>query len=451
MTDLESPKKNNDCYFYYYSTCAKGDNCTFRHEPSALGCETMCSFWKEGKCLNVHCNFRHMELRKNRKVIPCYWESQPIGCLKAHCPFMHQNPRPNDGLSPEKSNISVENSDSGLGDQLNQSSERKVTAVDSLVVNFEEESDGESGPTFSPDKFGNRIVRVKTLEEIKLEKIQAESAAYYSYHGPDTVLQTEDADDLRQRIVRRIISKNTPQSPERTVKIKALSDDRVQINKRLNEDETSLGGGYLRKRRKTVGHFDVSQLQIPLNKDNTALDEPQSSRFKKIINKPQLQDNVQSIRIKTLDEIRAERNARNGNPHTVDPSTTQTNRTEEEESEVSSTCMDEDFQESTRSTEGISYSGLRKIKLRRKLHISDENVESSNDNKESSMDTTDNSRINIVDSMFAENVKENEPVQTNFNKIEDEVLLLDDDDDSENVSLRAEEELLEEIDSLLES
>lgn len=23
MTDLESPKKNNDCYFYYYSTCVK--------------------------------------------------------------------------------------------------------------------------------------------------------------------------------------------------------------------------------------------------------------------------------------------------------------------------------------------------------------------------------------------------------------------------------------------
>nr|CAI5825646.1 unnamed protein product [Callosobruchus analis] len=95
MTDLESPKKNNDCYFYYYSTCAKGDRCGFRHEPSALGCETICSFWKEGKCVNIHCNFRHMELRKNRKAIPCYWETQPVGCLKAHCPFMHQKPKPN--------------------------------------------------------------------------------------------------------------------------------------------------------------------------------------------------------------------------------------------------------------------------------------------------------------------------------------------------------------------
>lgn len=81
---MDSPRKNNDCYFYYYSTCTKvrknhplappvsnpetlqGDNCSFRHEPSALGCETVCSFWKEGKCLNVHCNFRHMELRVSR-------------------------------------------------------------------------------------------------------------------------------------------------------------------------------------------------------------------------------------------------------------------------------------------------------------------------------------------------------------------------------------------------
>lgn len=35
-----------------------------------------------------------MELRKNRKAIPCYWESQPVGCLKEHCPFLHQHPRP---------------------------------------------------------------------------------------------------------------------------------------------------------------------------------------------------------------------------------------------------------------------------------------------------------------------------------------------------------------------
>ncbi|XP_038218760.1 uncharacterized protein LOC119837312 [Zerene cesonia] len=100
---MESPRKFNDCYFYYYSTCTKGDNCVFRHEPSALGCETMCTAWQQGKCLDKHCKLRHMELRKNRKQIPCYWENQPGGCRKKHCPFMHKNPDARtDGIAPSQ-------------------------------------------------------------------------------------------------------------------------------------------------------------------------------------------------------------------------------------------------------------------------------------------------------------------------------------------------------------
>ncbi|CAH0397115.1 unnamed protein product [Chilo suppressalis] len=100
---MESPRKFNDCYFYYYSTCTKGDNCVFRHEPSALGCETMCTAWQQGKCLDKRCKLRHMELRKNRKQIPCYWENQPGGCRKKHCPFMHKNPEARtDGIAPSQ-------------------------------------------------------------------------------------------------------------------------------------------------------------------------------------------------------------------------------------------------------------------------------------------------------------------------------------------------------------
>jgi hypothetical protein len=36
---------NDDCYFFYYSTCAKGQACPFRHEPAALDNETVCTFW----------------------------------------------------------------------------------------------------------------------------------------------------------------------------------------------------------------------------------------------------------------------------------------------------------------------------------------------------------------------------------------------------------------------
>ncbi|CAH2055746.1 unnamed protein product, partial [Iphiclides podalirius] len=100
---MESPRKFNDCYFYYYSTCIKGDNCVFRHEPTALGCETMCTAWQQGKCLDKRCKLRHMELRKNRKQIPCYWENQPGGCRKKHCPFMHKNPDARtDGIAPSQ-------------------------------------------------------------------------------------------------------------------------------------------------------------------------------------------------------------------------------------------------------------------------------------------------------------------------------------------------------------
>ncbi|CAB3232165.1 unnamed protein product [Arctia plantaginis] len=209
---MESPRKFNDCYFYYYSTCTKGDNCVFRHEPSALGCETMCSAWQQGKCLDKRCKLRHMELRKNRKQIPCYWENQPGGCRKIHCPFMHKNPEARtDGIAPSQppqpqsvpTSINVPEQvpeqppmnsgvappvpapqpvpllwqqqrqavvlDSAILGVLPGSGEllggRRVLPphepapnpyaqlpVDPLVVNFEEESDNESAPSSTPTK-----------------------------------------------------------------------------------------------------------------------------------------------------------------------------------------------------------------------------------------------------------------------------------------------------------
>lgn len=86
-------RKNDDCYFYFYSTCTKGDDCPFRHCEAALGTETVCPAWKEGNCLKKSCKFRHMESRKNRSQIPCYWENQPTGCRKPHCVFLHSRPR----------------------------------------------------------------------------------------------------------------------------------------------------------------------------------------------------------------------------------------------------------------------------------------------------------------------------------------------------------------------
>ncbi|XP_071453168.1 zinc finger CCCH domain-containing protein 11A-like [Hetaerina americana] len=226
---METSRKNDDCYFYYYSTCMKGDSCAFRHEPVALGNETMCTFWQQGKCVKPHCTYRHMELRKNRKQIPCYWENQPSGCRKPHCPFMHTTPKDGAASDPEKSkeivaailatsgvrdNSGVERSeaqqenaaresrgqqegervDGGSDGDVGKGGPRRGSQtsseasyvgslpVDPVVVNFEEESDNESVPTSSPAKKSLRkTIHVKTLEEIRLEQIQAESAAFYGY------------------------------------------------------------------------------------------------------------------------------------------------------------------------------------------------------------------------------------------------------------------------------
>ncbi|XP_033217937.1 zinc finger CCCH domain-containing protein 11A-like isoform X2 [Belonocnema kinseyi] len=204
---MEQNHKNTDCYFFYYSKCSKGDTCAFRHEPSALGCETVCSYWQQGNCLNEHCNFRHMELKKNRKSIACYWETQPSGCMKPHCPFLHRNERPgiesstpiNQGKTPETISAKPTNQEwsnrqedskfdgsSTESDQGRGSSEAGSfigsPVVDPLIVNFEEESDSEDAA--SPVKRSHNLSFTADEQE-RLNAIQTEVAAYYEYQPGD--------------------------------------------------------------------------------------------------------------------------------------------------------------------------------------------------------------------------------------------------------------------------
>ncbi|KAG9485365.1 hypothetical protein GDO78_008442 [Eleutherodactylus coqui] len=81
--------QGDDCYFFFYSTCTKGDGCAFRHCEAALGNEMVCTLWQEGRCFRQICKFRHMEIDKKRSEIPCYWENQMSGCQKANCAFHH--------------------------------------------------------------------------------------------------------------------------------------------------------------------------------------------------------------------------------------------------------------------------------------------------------------------------------------------------------------------------
>ncbi|KAJ8259469.1 hypothetical protein GJAV_G00169660 [Gymnothorax javanicus] len=97
----------DDCYFYYYSTCAKGDSCPFRHCEAAMGSETVCTLWQENRCFRNICKFRHMEIKKKRNEIPCYWENQPAGCQKPHCAFHHEKPRMIDGIFVPPSKVPI--------------------------------------------------------------------------------------------------------------------------------------------------------------------------------------------------------------------------------------------------------------------------------------------------------------------------------------------------------
>ncbi|XP_048878476.1 zinc finger CCCH domain-containing protein 11A isoform X1 [Brienomyrus brachyistius] len=97
----------DDCYFYFYSTCTKGDSCPFRHCEAAMGSETVCNLWQENCCFRKICKFRHMEIKKKRSEIPCYWENQPAGCQKPHCAFHHEKPRFIDGIYVPPSKVPI--------------------------------------------------------------------------------------------------------------------------------------------------------------------------------------------------------------------------------------------------------------------------------------------------------------------------------------------------------
>ncbi|XP_017736558.1 PREDICTED: zinc finger CCCH domain-containing protein 11A [Rhinopithecus bieti] len=228
------PNQGEDCYFFFYSTCTKGDSCPFRHCEAALGNETVCTLWQEGRCFRQVCRFRHMEIDKKRSEIPCYWENQPTGCQKLNCAFHHNRGRYVDGLflppsktvlptvpeSPEEevkaSQLSVQQNK--LSVQSNPSPQlRSVMKVESsenvpspthppVVINaadddeddddqFSEEGDETKTPTLQPTPEVHNGLRVtsvrkpavnikqgeclnfgiKTLEEIKSKKMKEKS------------------------------------------------------------------------------------------------------------------------------------------------------------------------------------------------------------------------------------------------------------------------------------
>ncbi|XP_063453904.1 zinc finger CCCH domain-containing protein 11A isoform X2 [Pan paniscus] len=292
------PNQGEDCYFFFYSTCTKGDSCAFRHCEAALGNETVCTLWQEGRCFRQVCRFRHMEIDKKRSEIPCYWENQPTGCQKLNCAFHHNRGRYVDGLflppsktvlptvpeSPEEevkaSQLSVQQNK--LSVQSNPSPQlRSVMKVESsenvpspthppVVINaadddeddddqFSEEGDETKTPTLQPTPEVHNGLRVtsvrkpavnikqgeclnfgiKTLEEIKSKKMKEKSKKQGegSSGVSSLLLHPEPVPGPEKENVRtvvRTVTLSTKQGEEPLV--------RLSLTERLGKRKFSAGG-----------------------------------------------------------------------------------------------------------------------------------------------------------------------------------------------------------------
>lgn len=82
-----------DCYYFLYSRCSKGENCKFRHCYSCKENPVLCKNWELKKKCTISCPFRHSNyhLKKSRSEEMCYWEST-TGCNKEFCEFKHRDP-----------------------------------------------------------------------------------------------------------------------------------------------------------------------------------------------------------------------------------------------------------------------------------------------------------------------------------------------------------------------
>uniref|UniRef100_A0A671FFM0 C3H1-type domain-containing protein n=1 Tax=Rhinolophus ferrumequinum TaxID=59479 RepID=A0A671FFM0_RHIFE len=253
------PNQGEDCYFFFYSTCTKGDSCPFRHCEAALGNETVCTLWQEGRCFRQVCRFRHMEIDKKRSEIPCYWENQPMGCQKLNCAFHHNRGRYVDGLflppsktvlpivpeSPEEEvkacQLTVQQNK--LSVQSNPSPQlRSVMKVESsenvpspthppVVINAADDDEDDDGECLN---FG-----IKTLEEIKSKKMKEKSKKQGegSSGVSSLLLQPQPIPGLEKENVRtvvRTVTLSNKQGEEPMV--------RLSLTERLGKRKFSVGG-----------------------------------------------------------------------------------------------------------------------------------------------------------------------------------------------------------------
>ncbi|NWU24820.1 ZC11A protein, partial [Dyaphorophyia castanea] len=350
--------QGDDCYFYFYSTCNKGDTCAFRHCEAALGSETVCTLWQEGRCFRNVCRFRHMEIDKKRSEIACYWENQPGGCQKHNCAFHHTKGRYVDGLflPPSKTTLPsppeaaedegkmVQMQQNKLSVQSNPSPQlRGVMKVENsenvpspthppVVINAADDDEDDDDqlskegeetktpvqPPTTETHNGLRVIStrksnssakqednlnfgIKTLEEIKLKKLKEK--AKKQGEGPSGVA----VDPLQARSI-PVPEKENVRTVLRTVTLssKEGEDPVIQLNlpDRLGKRKTLMAGKTFLPLRRNVADRLGRKAELQGNADKAPKRGPDKAA------KP-----IEEIRVKTLEEIRLERaNQRRGEP-----------------------------------------------------------------------------------------------------------------------------------------
>ncbi|KAM5239202.1 zinc finger CCCH domain-containing protein 11A [Ctenodactylus gundi] len=318
--------QGEDCYFFFYSTCTKGDSCPFRHCEAALGNETVCTLWQEGRCFRQVCRFRHMEIDKKRSEIPCYWENQPMGCQKLNCAFHHNRGRYVDGLFlppsktvlptvPETSEEEVKASQlavqqNKLSVQNNPSPQlRSVMKVESsenvpspthppVVINaadddeddddqFSEEGDETKTPTLQPTPEVHNGLRgasvrkpgasvkqgetlnfgIKTLEEIKSKKMKEKSKKQGEGSSgiSSLLLQPQSIPGPEKENVRTVV---------RTVTLSSKQGEeplvRLSLTERLGKRKFSVGGDSDPPLKRSLAQRLGKKVEAPeMNNDKT--------------------------------------------------------------------------------------------------------------------------------------------------------------------------------------
>ncbi|XP_053819872.1 zinc finger CCCH domain-containing protein 11A isoform X2 [Vidua chalybeata] len=363
--------QGDDCYFYFYSTCNKGDSCSFRHCEAALGSETVCTLWQEGRCFRNICRFRHMEIDKKRSEIACYWENQPGGCQKHNCAFHHAKGRYVDGLflPPSKTTLPsppeaaedevkmVQLQQNKLSVQSNPSPQlRGVMKVENsenvpspthppVVINAADDDEDdddqlseegeETKPPVQPPATethnGLRVIStrksnpsakqddnlnfgIKTLEEIKLKKLKEKAK---KQEGPSGVA----VDPLQARSI-PVPEKENVRTVLRTVTLssKEGEDPVIQLNlpDRLGKRKTLTGGKtFLPLRRNVADRLGrKAELQENTEKAPKRGTVQVLKSLKERLGLPSEQSStetdkaakpIEEIRVKTLEEIRLER------------------------------------------------------------------------------------------------------------------------------------------------